>query len=127
MVFRLLAVAIKQYFREVVVDVEIIVVKRIILLRVEHFEKCRCRVALEVVAYFIDFIENEYLDGGSRFLYAMNDSSRHGFRYKYGDALVFRPRRADRLMKHVRICGLVRRRSICPKRFFPHPEDRTGR
>ena len=28
---------------------------------------------------------------------------------------------------HVRICGLVRRRSICPKRFFPHPEDRTGR
>ena len=68
----------KQYFREVVVDVEIIVVKRIVLLRVEHFEKCRCRVALEVVAYFIDFIENEYRIGGSRFLYALNDSSRHG-------------------------------------------------
>lgn len=50
----------EQNFRQVVVYVEIVVVESVVLFRVEHFEQRRGRVAFEVVAYFVDFVEYEY-------------------------------------------------------------------
>ena len=50
----------------------------VVLFGVEHFEQRRCRVALEVVAYLVDFVEDEDRVRRPRFLYALNDAAGHG-------------------------------------------------
>src|SRR5438105_4535633 len=46
--------------REVVLDVEIVVEERVVLLRVEHFEQRRRGVAAEVHRHLVDFVEQEH-------------------------------------------------------------------
>ena len=65
--------------REVIVEVEVVVVEGIVLLRVEHLEQCRRRVSVDgCLRYLVDFVEDEHRIAGARLLYALYDTSRHG-------------------------------------------------
>ena len=68
----------KQHLREVVVDVEVVVLEGDVLLGVEDFKQGRCRVAAEVGGDFVDFVEQE--DGilGARALHVLDDLAGHG-------------------------------------------------
>ena len=46
-------------FREIIIDVQIMIVEGEILLRVEHFEQRRRRVAPEIGAHLVDFVQAE--------------------------------------------------------------------
>ena len=54
----LLAVAMNSTLAQVEWHVEVVIGERVILSRVEHFEKGRRRVAAEVGAEFVDFVEH---------------------------------------------------------------------
>ncbi|MCY1413172.1 hypothetical protein D9M71_285980 [compost metagenome] len=49
----------EHHVRQVVVDFQVVIVKVVVLLRVEHFEQCRGRVATHVAAHLVDFIEQK--------------------------------------------------------------------
>ena len=51
---------------QVIVHVQIVVMERHILFRVKHFQQCGRRVALEVAAELVDFIEHHYRIGSAR-------------------------------------------------------------
>ena len=50
----------EHHVREVVLDVEVVVEERVVLLRVEHLEQRRRRVAAEVHRHLVDFVEQEH-------------------------------------------------------------------
>ena len=45
--------------RQVVVEVHVVVVERVVLFRIEHFEERRRRIAAEVHRHFVDLVEQE--------------------------------------------------------------------
>lgn len=50
----------EHHVREVVVDVEIVVVERLVLFGVEDLEECRCRIAVDgVLRHLVDLVEDE--------------------------------------------------------------------
>ena len=51
----------EEHLGQVVVGVDIVVVEMAVLLRVEHFEKCRGGVAFEILTHLVDFVK--YDDG----------------------------------------------------------------
>ena len=57
--FRLFAVHTNITSRKVEIDFEVVVVERRVLLRVEHFEQRRGRIAAEVHRHLVDFVEQE--------------------------------------------------------------------
>ena len=63
----------KEHLREIVVDVEIVILEGGVLLGVEHFKQRRCRIAAEVGGHLVDFVEQE--DGilGAGALHVLND------------------------------------------------------
>ena len=63
----------KQHLREVVVHVEVVILEGGVLLRVQHFEQRRCRIAAEVRGHLVHFVEQE--DGvlGAGPLHVLND------------------------------------------------------
>ena len=68
----------EEYLRQVVVDVEIVVVERLVLLWVEYFKKCRRRVAVEVgLCYLVYFVKDEHRVGTSCLLDVLDDASQH--------------------------------------------------
>jgi hypothetical protein len=50
----------EHHVREVVLDVEVVVEERVVLLGVEHLEQRRRRVAAEVHRHLVDFVEQEH-------------------------------------------------------------------
>ena len=64
--------------REIVVDVEIIVVEGAVLLRIQHFEKRGRRVSLEIAAELVDLIEHHYRVGCAGPCDAVDDPARKG-------------------------------------------------
>ena len=67
----------EEHIRQVVIDVDIIVVEVRVLFRVEHFEQSRSRVALEVVAYLVDFVEHKHRVGALAANESLNYAARH--------------------------------------------------
>ena len=49
----------EHHVRQVVLDVEVVIEERVVLLGVEHFEQRRRRVAAEVHRHLVDFVEQE--------------------------------------------------------------------
>ena len=47
-------------FREIVVEIQIMIIEGEILLRVEHLEQRRRGIAAEIHAHLVDFIEAEH-------------------------------------------------------------------
>ena len=68
----------EHHFREVIVDVNVVVVERAVLFRVEHFEHGRRRVAVAVAAQLVDFVEDDDRVRRFRLDQAFDDASRHG-------------------------------------------------
>ena len=66
----------KEYLREVVLHVEIVINKHEILFGIKHFEKCRRRIAAEIHGHLVHFIEHE--DGilGARLLHHLDNLPR---------------------------------------------------
>ena len=56
----------EEYFRKIVFDVEIVILERVVLFRIEHFEQRRARVAAEVRAELVDFVEQHHRINGRR-------------------------------------------------------------
>ena len=67
----------KHDVRQVVIHVQIMIVKCIVLFGVEHFQERRRRVAAMVLAHFINFIKEKERIVKLRFLHGLNDASRH--------------------------------------------------
>src|SRR4029079_6338181 len=63
----------EEYFREIVFDVEITLLQRVVLFRIEHLEQRRTRVAAEVCAELVDFIEQQHRIHSARLLHHLND------------------------------------------------------
>src|SRR5690606_997373 len=68
----------KHDLREVVLQLEVVVVKGRILLRVQYLQQRGGRVAPEVLTHLVDLIENENRVGGARFPNRLNDPTGHG-------------------------------------------------
>ena len=68
----------EQNLRQVVVDVDVVVVEGVVLFGVEYLEQSRSRVALKVVAYLVDFVEHEYRVGALRLDESLDNTARHG-------------------------------------------------
>ena len=49
----------EHHVRQVVLDVEVVIEERVVLLGIEHFEQRRRRVAAEVHRHLVDFVEQE--------------------------------------------------------------------
>ena len=68
----------EHHLRQVEIDLEVMVVERGVLLRVEHFEQRRGRIAAEVHRHLVDFVEQEQriVHGGLR--HVLHDLAGHG-------------------------------------------------
>ena len=49
----------EENFAEVVFDVEVVILERLVLFRVQHFEQCRGRITAEIGGHLVDFVEHE--------------------------------------------------------------------
>ena len=68
----------EHHVGQVVVDLQIMVVELGILLRVQHLQQGRGRVAPEVLAHLVDLVEQEQRVGGAGLLHGLHDLARHG-------------------------------------------------
>ena len=48
-----------------------------VLFRIQHFQHCRCRVAAEILAHFVDFIQQDQRIAGLCLFQSLNDLTRH--------------------------------------------------
>src|SRR6516164_4776734 len=63
---------------EIVVDLEVVVVERVVLLGVEHLEQRRRRIATEVRTYLVDLVEQEQWIRGLGLAHQLDDFAGHG-------------------------------------------------
>ncbi len=68
----------EQHTAQVVVNVEVIVVERAVLLRVQHLQQGRRRIALKVVRHLVYLVQDEHRIRCPRFLYILQDPPAHG-------------------------------------------------
>ena len=67
----------EHHVGEVVVDLEVVVVERVVLLRVEHLEQSRRRIAAEIGAHLVDLVQQEERVRGLGLAHRLDDLSRH--------------------------------------------------
>jgi hypothetical protein len=63
----------KENLREIVLDVEVVILEHVILFRIEHFEQGRARIAAEIRAELVDFIQQQHGIHRAGFLHHLND------------------------------------------------------
>ncbi len=66
----------KQHLRQVVFHIEIVVLERIILLRIQHLQQRRRRVAAEVRGHLVDLIQHDHRVLRPGLLHRLNNLSR---------------------------------------------------
>src|SRR5687767_14628769 len=59
--------------RKIVLDVEIVILKRVVLFRIEYFEQSSTRVAAEVRAELVDLIQQHHWIDSAGFLHHLDD------------------------------------------------------
>ena len=65
--------------RHVVVHIDVVVVESLVLLRVEHFEQGRGRVAMDgILSHLVDFVEDEHGVRRACLLQTLDDAAGHG-------------------------------------------------
>ena len=67
----------EQHVRQVVVDLEIVVVEGVVLLGIEHFEQRRGGIAAPIGAELVDLVQQEQRVGRLGLLHALDDLARH--------------------------------------------------
>jgi hypothetical protein len=63
----------KKTFERSYSNVEIVILERVVLFRIEHLEQRRTRVATEVRAELVDFVEQQHGISPRRLLHHLND------------------------------------------------------
>ncbi len=66
----------EQYLAEIERHVEVVVTERVVLLRVKRFEQRRSRIAAEVAAQFVHFVQHDHRVVGFRPANALDDLAR---------------------------------------------------
>ena len=67
----------EHHVRQIIIHFQIVIVEVFILLGIQHLKQCCRRVATEIVAHFIDLIEQEKRITGFRFFHALNQLAGH--------------------------------------------------
>src|SRR6476646_4837356 len=67
----------EHHVRQIVVDLEIVVVEGVVLLRVQNFEQSRSRIAAEIRAHLVDLVEQEQRVDLLRLAHRLNDLAGH--------------------------------------------------
>jgi hypothetical protein len=67
----------EHHVREIVVDLEIVIVERSVLLGVQNLEQSGRRIAAEILAHLVDLIEQEQRIGTLRLLHRLDDLAGH--------------------------------------------------
>ena len=66
----------EEHFREVEVDLKVVIAERAVLRRIEHLEQRRGRIASPVTANLVNFVEHDHRVLGAGFFERSNDASR---------------------------------------------------
>ena len=67
----------EHHVGEIVVDLEIVIVERVVLLRVEHLEQSRRRIAAEIGAHLVDLVQQEQRVRGLGLAHRLDDLAGH--------------------------------------------------
>ena len=67
----------KHHLRQVEVDLEIMIVEREVLLRIQHFQQCGRRIAAEVHRHLVDFVQQEQRIVHARLGHVLHDLAGH--------------------------------------------------
>src|ERR1700674_863814 len=65
----------KEHFRQIVFDVEVVILEHVVLFRVEYFEKSRARIPAKVRAELVDFVKQQHRIHGSGFFHHLDNLS----------------------------------------------------
>ncbi len=101
----------EHHVGQVVLDLDVVIDERVVLLRIEHLEQRRRRIAAEVHAHLVDFVEQEQRIPDRRPWSCSAGSCRASSRCRCGDGRGSRPRRARRPATCARTCDWSRARS----------------
>ena len=63
----------EHHVREIVVEIEVVIVEGVVLLRIEHLEQRRRRIAAEVGRHLVDLVEQEHRVVGADLLQVLDD------------------------------------------------------
>jgi hypothetical protein len=109
----------EQDLREVEVDLEVVVLERVVLLRIEHLEERRRRIATEVHPELVDLVEEEHRVLRARTLHPLDDPAgeRADVRSPVATDLGLVPNAAER---HADELPSERARDRLPERGLPH-------
>ena len=66
----------EENFRQIVFDVQIVILKHVVLFRIEHFQQSRARIAAKICSQLVDFVEQQHRVYGSGLLHHLDDLSR---------------------------------------------------
>ncbi len=120
----------EQHLREVVVDVEVVILEGRVLLRIENFKQRRCRIAAEVRGHLVHFVQQEHGILGACPLHVLDDLT--GQRADVGAAMTANLRliahAAQREADELAARGLGDRhaeRGLADARRSDEAEDRT--
>src|SRR5690606_17137358 len=67
----------KHHLRQIVRDLKVVIRERRVLLWVQHLKQCRGWIATEILAYFIDLIQNVYRVARFCRLHTLDNAARH--------------------------------------------------
>ena len=67
----------EHHVRQVIVDLQIVIVERRVLLRIEHFQQRRGRIAAMVHAHLVDLVQKEQRVAALGLLQALDHPARH--------------------------------------------------
>src|SRR5436190_165462 len=122
----------EHHVRQVVLDVEIVIEERAVLLRIEHFEQRRRRIAAEVHRHLVDFVEQEHRVHRSGLFHHLDDLAGEGADVGAAVAADFRlvahaaERQAHELAVH-RAGDRLGQRGLADSRRAGEGEDRRPR
>src|SRR3990167_5067864 len=68
----------EHHVRQIVIDLQIVIVEVVILLRIEHLEQRRRRIATHVLAHLVDFVEQEQRVAHANLGHLLNQTTWHG-------------------------------------------------
>ena len=66
----------EQHLTQIVIDIQIVVMERAVLFRIQHFEQSRRRITLIVSTYLIDLVQYKNRVTCTAFLDAVDDPTR---------------------------------------------------
>ena len=117
----------EQHLRQIERHVEVVIAERVVLLRIEHLEQRRRRIAAEVGAELVDLVEDEHRVLRLGAAQPLDDLARAARRCRCAGGRGSPPRRACRRATRARTCGRATRRSTARATSCRRREGRRSR